>query len=288
MAARVSPSHLYPLVRAFLATNGFASTVVAFDKELGANKVTSQVEGDLFEICKEYLKAHPIAEPTKRKAEDDSTEKPNKKAKVEKEEKEDKKDKKSKKEESSDESSDDSSDSDSDSSSSDSSDSESSSSSSDSSDSESDSSSDSSSDSDSSSSDSDSSSSEDEKAKKKEKKDKKDKKEKKETNGKDATPSTPAANGNGVAPVTPASAKKNTPFKRVTEEDAVYLTDRFADNTFESKKGDAFGAKANEILSQVRGKGFRTEKGKKKKSYRAGAGTRIDLGVNSVKFVYDD
>lgn len=37
MADRLFPSNLYPLVRAFLATNGFAATVVSFDKELGSN-----------------------------------------------------------------------------------------------------------------------------------------------------------------------------------------------------------------------------------------------------------
>lgn len=56
--------------------------------------MAKEVDGDLFEIYKEYVKAHP--ELVKRKAEDDS-EKPSKKAKVEKEEKEDKKSKKSKK-----------------------------------------------------------------------------------------------------------------------------------------------------------------------------------------------
>lgn len=47
------------------------------------------------------------------------------------------------------------------------------------------------------------------------------------------------------------------------------------------KRGDDYGKKANAILSQVRGKGFRHEKTKKKKgTYRGGI---IDTRINSIK-----
>eukprot|EP01117_Protostelium_nocturnum_P015944 TRINITY_DN621_c0_g1_i1.p1 TRINITY_DN621_c0_g1~~TRINITY_DN621_c0_g1_i1.p1 ORF type:complete len:300 (+),score=170.67 TRINITY_DN621_c0_g1_i1:205-1104(+) len=79
-------------------------------------------------------------------------------------------------------------------------------------------------------------------------------------------------------------SKKNTPFKRISED--YYVGQSFRDNTFESKNGDEFGAKANAILSKVRGKGFRHEKTKKKRgTYSGGA---IDMGVNSIKFVNSD
>lgn len=44
----------------------------------------------------------------------------------------------------------------------------------------------------------------------------------------------------------------------------------------------SFGERANEILKHTRGKSFRHEKTKKKRSgYRGGF---IDMGVNSIKF----
>jgi len=105
-------------------------------------------------------------------------------------------------------------------------------------------------------------------------------------NGKSHAPTTPISNGIPSTDSTPSSNKKNTPFKRVTDEDEQLLKQQFADNSFESKRGDEWGKKANEILSQVKGKGFRHEKTKKKKgTYRGGS---IDVGVNSVKFKYDE
>ncbi len=61
-----------------------------------------------------------------------------------------------------------------------------------------------------------------------------------------------------------------------------------ADNTYIGTFGEAgWGAKANDILSKVRGKDFRHEKTKKKRgSYRGGA---IDTGVvNSIRLDLDD
>jgi len=53
-------------------------------------------------------------------------------------------------------------------------------------------------------------------------------------------------------------------------------------NSYFSKKGDGWGAKANADLSAVRGKDFIAQKTKKKKgTYRGGS---IDLAVNSVRF----
>jgi len=93
---------------------------------------------------------------------------------------------------------------------------------------------------------------------------------------------------------TPSSKQKKggatTPFKRIKEEDVSYMkvkggkseVERLRDNTFESKGGDVFGAKASEILVSVRGKDFRHEKNKKKKgTYRGGP---IDMNSNSIKF----
>jgi len=93
-----------------------------------------------------------------------------------------------------------------------------------------------------------------------------------------ASVKSPEAGGN--------SAKKNAPFKRVTEEDAALLKSEFADNSFQSKGGDLYGHKANEVLSKVKGDRFRHEKTKKKRgSYKGGP---IDTNVNSVKYDYDD
>jgi len=62
-----------------------------------------------------------------------------------------------------------------------------------------------------------------------------------------------------LAPGQNLANRVNIPFKRIKEEDVSYLKvhggqeelDRLKDNTFESKGGDVFGAKASEILSQV-------------------------------------
>eukprot|EP00695_Tsukubamonas_globosa_P001533 TRINITY_DN2572_c0_g1_i1.p3 TRINITY_DN2572_c0_g1~~TRINITY_DN2572_c0_g1_i1.p3 ORF type:complete len:62 (-),score=35.37 TRINITY_DN2572_c0_g1_i1:112-297(-) len=58
------------------------------------------------------------------------------------------------------------------------------------------------------------------------------------------------------------------------------------DNTYESKKGDAFAVAAAAKLGKVKGDGFRKEKTKKKRSTFFGGG-RIDMGSNSFKFAND-
>jgi len=56
-------------------------------------------------------------------------------------------------------------------------------------------------------------------------------------------------------------------FQRVVPEEIVFTDERLKDNSFQAKNiggGDTWGAKANETLSKVRGKGFRHEKTKRK------------------------
>ena len=55
------------------------------------------------------------------------------------------------------------------------------------------------------------------------------------------------------------------------------------DNRFSVERGGSWGAKANDILIQTKGKGFRHEKTKKKRgSYRGG---ELDVGaIRSFKF----
>jgi hypothetical protein len=63
---------------------------------------------------------------------------------------------------------------------------------------------------------------------------------------------------------------------------------RLKDNSYNAAFGAAgWGARANDVLSKVRGKDFRHEKTKKKRgSYRGGA---IELGaVNSIKLGSED
>jgi hypothetical protein len=65
----------------------------------------------------------------------------------------------------------------------------------------------------------------------------------------------------------------NVPFQRIKADEVSYLKvhgghaelERLKDNTFESKGGDVFGAKASEILSAVRGRDFTHAKNKKKR-----------------------
>ncbi|XP_028751430.1 suppressor protein SRP40 isoform X2 [Neltuma alba] len=85
--------------------------------------------------------------------------------------------------------------------------------------------------------------------------------------------------------VEPSSAK---PFQRVKIEKIKYADERLQDNSYWAKDGaeTGYGAKAEEILSQVRGRGFRHEKTKKKRgTYRGG---QIDLQSHSIKFNYSD
>lgn len=86
-----------------------------------------------------------------------------------------------------------------------------------------------------------------------------------------------------VEPKTAANA-----FRRVKPDEVEFVDERLQDNSYWAKDGadSGYGAKAQEVLGQVRGRDFRHEKTKKKRgSYRGG---QIDLQSHSVKFNYDD
>ncbi|KAG2699523.1 hypothetical protein I3843_07G194800 [Carya illinoinensis] len=77
-------------------------------------------------------------------------------------------------------------------------------------------------------------------------------------------------------------------FQRVKADEVVFTDERLKDNSYWAKDGaeSGYGAKAQEILGQVRGRDFRHEKTKKKRgTYRGGL---IDLQSHSVKFNYSD
>ncbi|XP_061361694.1 suppressor protein SRP40 isoform X2 [Gastrolobium bilobum] len=75
-------------------------------------------------------------------------------------------------------------------------------------------------------------------------------------------------------------------FQRVKVDE--FAHEKLLDNSYWAKDGaeSGYGAKAEEILSQVRGRDFRHEKTKKKRgTYRGG---QIDLQSHSIKFNYSD
>ncbi|KAF3452699.1 hypothetical protein FNV43_RR03132 [Rhamnella rubrinervis] len=77
-------------------------------------------------------------------------------------------------------------------------------------------------------------------------------------------------------------------FQRVKVDEVVFTDERLKDNSYWAKDGadTGYGAKAQDVLGQVRGRDFRHEKTKKKRgSYRGG---QIDLHSHSVKFNYSD
>ncbi|XP_019442761.1 PREDICTED: suppressor protein SRP40-like isoform X2 [Lupinus angustifolius] len=77
-------------------------------------------------------------------------------------------------------------------------------------------------------------------------------------------------------------------FQRVQADKVEFADERLQDNSYWAKDGaeSGYGAKAQEILGQVRGRDFRHEKTKKKRgTYRGG---QIDLYSHSVKFNYSD
>lgn len=85
-----------------------------------------------------------------------------------------------------------------------------------------------------------------------------------------------------------AEPKAVNAFRRVKAEEVEFIDERLKDNSYWAKDGaeSGYGAKAQEILGQVRGRDFRHEKTKKKRgSYRGG---QIDLQSHSVKFDYSD
>jgi hypothetical protein len=76
---------------------------------------------------------------------------------------------------------------------------------------------------------------------------------------------------------------KNEPFRRVKAEEIEIPHEGMRDNSY--KNFDTWGAKANQDLIVTKGKGFRSEKTKKKRgSYRGGS---INVGVNSIRFDND-
>ncbi|KAK6152217.1 hypothetical protein DH2020_014852 [Rehmannia glutinosa] len=77
-------------------------------------------------------------------------------------------------------------------------------------------------------------------------------------------------------------------FQRVKVEEVEFVDERLQDNSYWAKDGaeTGYGAKAQEVLGQVKGRDFRHEKTKKKRgSYRGG---QIDLHSHSIKFNYSD
>ncbi|XP_031266500.1 nucleolar and coiled-body phosphoprotein 1 [Pistacia vera] len=77
-------------------------------------------------------------------------------------------------------------------------------------------------------------------------------------------------------------------FQRVKVDEVDFTDERLKDNSYWAKDGadSGYGAKAQEVLGQVRGRDFRHEKTKKKRgSYRGG---QIDLQSHSIKFSYSE
>ncbi|KAJ4958796.1 hypothetical protein NE237_025907 [Protea cynaroides] len=85
-----------------------------------------------------------------------------------------------------------------------------------------------------------------------------------------------------------AEPKTVNAFQRVKVEEVKFVDERLQDNSYWAKGGadSGYGAKAQEVLGQVRGRDFRHEKTKKKRgSYRGG---QIDVQSHSIKFNYSD
>ncbi|KAM7469171.1 hypothetical protein LguiA_007354 [Lonicera macranthoides] len=85
-----------------------------------------------------------------------------------------------------------------------------------------------------------------------------------------------------------AEPKSVNAFQRVKIDEVEFADEKLQDNSYWAKDGAevGYGAKAQEILGQVRGRDFRHEKTKKKRgSYRGG---QIDLNSHSIKFNYSD
>ncbi|CAA7062443.1 unnamed protein product [Microthlaspi erraticum] len=80
---------------------------------------------------------------------------------------------------------------------------------------------------------------------------------------KSETKSTNKKSGKGLS----NSKEPNKPFQRVIVEKVEFVDERLKDNSYWAKGGAdiGYGAKAQEVLGQVRGRGFRHEKTKKKR-----------------------
>ncbi|KAJ6844750.1 suppressor protein SRP40 [Iris pallida] len=84
-----------------------------------------------------------------------------------------------------------------------------------------------------------------------------------------------------------AEPKTINAFQRVKVDEVKFADERLQDNSYWAldKSGSGYGAKAQEVLGQVRGRDFRHEKTKKKRgSYRGG---QIDFESKSIKFDSD-
>ncbi|XP_078437106.1 nucleolar/coiled-body phosphoprotein [Wolffia australiana] len=84
------------------------------------------------------------------------------------------------------------------------------------------------------------------------------------------------------------ASKTADAFQRVKVDAIEFADSRLQDNSYWAKGGAeiGYGAKAQEVLGQVRGRDFRHEKTKKKRgSYRGG---QIDFQSHSVKFQYSE
>eukprot|EP00894_Picocystis_sp_ML_P001113 jgi/Pico_ML_1/51630/g2624.t1 len=92
---------------------------------------------------------------------------------------------------------------------------------------------------------------------------------------------TPQANGTGFGTASRA-------FQRVKAEEWMGRKGAF-DNSYWSKSGaeDGYGAKAEQVLGQVKGRDFRHEKNKKKRSTYRG-GLIETAAVHSIKFASSD
>eukprot|EP00268_Persea_americana_P029844 TRINITY_DN2883_c0_g1_i1.p1 TRINITY_DN2883_c0_g1~~TRINITY_DN2883_c0_g1_i1.p1 ORF type:complete len:484 (-),score=158.10 TRINITY_DN2883_c0_g1_i1:400-1851(-) len=85
-----------------------------------------------------------------------------------------------------------------------------------------------------------------------------------------------------------AEPKTVNAFQRVKVDEVKFVDERLQDNSYWAKSGaeSGYGAKAQEVFGQVKGRDFRHEKTKKKRgSYRGGL---IDLESHSIKFNYSD
>ncbi|KAI3775303.1 hypothetical protein L1987_49874 [Smallanthus sonchifolius] len=111
------------------------------------------------------------------------------------------------------------------------------------------------------------------------------KNEKPEINGVEKSVSQKSAKKQRIGSTEPKTVNA---FQRVKIDEVEFAHEKLQDNSYWAKGGAdvGYGAKAEEVLGQVRGRGFRHEKTKKKRgSYRGG---QIDLQSHSIKFNYSD
>ncbi|KAA6377161.1 MAG: hypothetical protein EZS28_027311, partial [Streblomastix strix] len=88
------------------------------------------------------------------------------------------------------------------------------------------------------------------------------------------------------SPVPSPTNITKAPFRRVDPSKYQVKDERLADNRYEKKQGDDWGAIASQKLKPTRGKDFRSAKTKLKRgTYRGG---EINQGVNSILLSEDD